>query len=64
MIKFIKIVPIDQPNADGEWFKIDAPDELTKGWTALAKQLEPFVPEGHVLVSVSRDPPEGVAFDE
>ncbi|MET4240299.1 hypothetical protein [Bradyrhizobium sp. RT10b] len=53
----IKIVPINEPNAEGEWRTITARDlqnmpPSRRGWLATADLLASFVPEGFTVVSV------------
>lgn len=57
----IKIVPITEPNAEGEWRIITAHDlenmpPSRRGWRATADLLAPFVPDGFTVVSVETCP--------
>lgn len=51
----IKIVPMTDPNADGEW--IDTPamfSQLPISFRDAADKLAAHVPEGHFVVSITK----------
>lgn len=52
----IKIVPKEEPNADGQWIEVDAfVSPNARGWNAIAAALVPAVPETHFLVAYELD---------
>lgn len=53
----IKVVPDDQPNADGHSIIIpasEAPPKLSSKWVIMEQELAKFIPAGHHLVAVTR----------
>ncbi|TGT64037.1 hypothetical protein EN809_034845 [Mesorhizobium sp. M2E.F.Ca.ET.166.01.1.1] len=57
----LKIVPNDQPNADGIWIQVAArtrPGPVSRRWTDTAELYEPDIPEGYHLVGTEPDPPQ------
>lgn len=53
MIVKIKLVPNDEPNADGEWKAVEVTLPFSTGtsWLAAASRLAPYVPEGYHIVA-------------
>lgn len=50
------IVPVTAPNADATTIIVEAPElPHLRSWIAASIALDPFVPEGHVLVSYSQN---------
>lgn len=48
----IKIVPDAEPNADGEWIRLDCDMPLTLSWRRACDQVAGFVPVGFHIVAM------------
>lgn len=52
----IKIVPTDDPNAEGHWITVERKTERFLGWKATEELYSSSIPKGYVAVSFARDP--------
>lgn len=54
----IKIIPNDQPHADGTWIEVDVTDKdwevlrTTRYWTVTAVILERYTPDGFQPIAI------------
>jgi len=55
----IRLVPNDQPNADGHWILVDMGMPKSRGcharWTDTVEAVKEHIPEGFHVVSVMED---------
>lgn len=50
----IKIVPDDNPDADGEWLFVGWCKPKTLKWSGVIKEYQKYCPKGHHIVSIRR----------
>lgn len=56
-VYWIKVVPDDQPNADGEWVKTSQDSSVPIGlWSEVEGQMTAFIPKGHHMVQIAKSP--------
>lgn len=52
----IKIVPVDDPNADGQWITVERKTERFLSWKDTEELYSSCIPEGYTAISFARDP--------